>query len=106
MSKKSVKKKEIAPETYDVIEFPIVTEKSQAGSENNKVTFRVSPFADKTKVKLAVEKVFGVTVKKVNIVVVKGKTKIFRGKPGKRKDVKKAIVTLSEGQTIDIASKV
>jgi len=106
MSKKSVKKVEISPEIYDVIESPLVTEKSQAGTENNKVTFRVSPFADKVKVKKAVESIFGVTVNKVNIIVVKGKTKLFRGRPGKRNDVKKAIVTLAKGQVIDVASAV
>ncbi len=106
MSKKAVNKKEIAPEIYDVIESPLVTEKSQLAGEQNKVTFRVSPFANKEKVKQAVESVFGVSVVKVNIVVTKGKSKVFRGRPGKRKDVKKAIVTLAAGQSIDIASAV
>ena len=106
MSKKATKKKEISPELYDVIECPLVTEKSQVGVEHNKFTFRISPFANKEKVKLAIESVFGVTVKKVNIVVVKGKTKLFRGTSGKRKDTKKAIVTLAAGQTIDVASKI
>jgi large subunit ribosomal protein L23 len=103
---KSVNKKEILPEIYDVIESPLVTEKSQSASEQNKVTFVVSPSATKVKIKQAVETVFGVTVKKVNIIVVKGKTKLFRGKTGKRKDIKKAVVTLAEGQTIDMASAV
>lgn len=103
---KSVVKKEIHPEIYDVIGAPVVTEKSQAGIEQNKYTFKVSPFADKLKVKKAVEVIFGVSVASVNIVVVKGKKKLFRGKPGKRKDVKKAIVTLAAGQQIDIASKI
>lgn len=106
MSKKAVKKKELTPELYDVIESPLVTEKSQVASEQNKVTFRVSPCATKTKVKQAVEGVFGVTVKKVNIVVTKGKTKVFRGKTGTRSDVKKAIVTLNEGQSIDFTGKI
>jgi len=103
---KATKKKEIAPELYDVIESPLVTEKSQSGVEQNKVTFKVAPSANKIKVKLAIESIFGVSVVKVNVVVLKGKTKLFRGKPGKRKDVKKAIVTLAKGQTIDIASAI
>ena len=103
---KATKKKEIAPELYDVIESPLVTEKSQSGVEQNKVTFKVAPSANKSKVKLAIESIFGVSVVKVNVVVLKGKTKLFRGKPGKRKDVKKAIVTLAKGQTIDIASAI
>jgi large subunit ribosomal protein L23 len=103
---KAVSKKVITPELYDIVEFPIVTEKSQAGSESNKVTFRVADCANKTNVKRAVEAVFGVSVEKVNIIVTKGKTKVFRGRPGRRKDVKKAIVTLAEGQTIDMASAV
>ncbi len=103
---KVAKKKELTPEIYDVIESPLVTEKSQVASEQNKFTFTVSPFATKGKVKQAIESVFGVTVKKVNIVVTKGKTKVFRGKAGKRKDVKKAIVTLNAGQSIDLASKI
>jgi large subunit ribosomal protein L23 len=106
MSKKPVNKAEIVPEVYDIIQSPLVTEKSQAGSENSKVTFRVSPFSDKVKVKKAVELIFGVNVKKVNIIVVKGKVKLFRGRPGKRNDVKKAIVTLAKGQVIDVASAV
>ena len=104
MRAKAGNKKQISPEIYDVIESPVVTEKSQAGTEQNKVTFRISPYANKADVKLAVESVFGVSVTKVNVVVVKGKTKVFRGKPGKRKDVKKAIVTLKEGDRIDIAT--
>lgn len=103
---KAVKKIEVAPEHYDVIQAPLVTEKSQSATEQNKVTFRISPSATKTKVKQAVEAIFGVSVVKVNVVVTKGKTKLFRGKEGKRNDVKKAIVTLAEGQAIDIASAV
>lgn len=99
-------KKELSPELFDVIESPLITEKSQTGVDQNKFTFRIFPSANKEKVKKAIEGIFGVSVKKVNIVVVKGKTKTFRGKAGKRKDTKKAIVTLAEGQTIDIASKI
>ena len=103
---KAAKKKAVSPELYDVIENPVVTEKSQIGVEQNKFTFNIAPSATKTKVKKAVEAIFGVSVTKVNVIVVKGKTKVFRGTSGRRKDVKKAIVTLAEGQTIDTASKV
>ena len=103
---KLVNKKEVSADNYDVIQAPLVTEKSQAGVEQNKVTFRVAPSANKGAVKKAVEAIFGVSVVKVNIVVTKGKKKVFRGRPGKRSDVKKAVVTLAEGQAIDIASAV
>lgn len=91
---------------YDVIVRPIVTEKSTAGLEHNKVQFKVAATATKPRIKQAVETLFGVEVKSVNTVTVKGKTKRFRGLPGKRSDVKKAIVTLKEGQTIDFAAGV
>lgn len=103
---KATKKKELSPALYDVVQSPIVTEKSQSGVEHNKFTFKVSPCATKDKIKQAIEGIFDVSVKKVNIVVVKGKNKVFRGTAGRRKDVKKAVVTLAEGQTIDIAAKV
>lgn len=91
---------------YDVIVRPIVTEKSTAGLEHNKVQFKVAGTATKPRIKQAVESLFGVEVKSVNTVTVKGKAKRFRGLPGKRSDVKKAIVTLKEGQTIDFAAGV
>ncbi len=100
---KKTEKKELSPVLYDVIQSPVITEKSHKGSESNKYTFKVSSCADKGKVKQAVENLFGVTVTKVNIVVTKGKVKLFRGFVGKRKDVKKAIVTIATGQSIDIA---
>ncbi len=106
---KAAKKKEqakISPELYDVIQSPVVTEKSQNLIEQGKITLNVAPSATKDLVKRAVEGILGVTVKKVNITVVKGKTKKFRGTPGKRKDVKKAIVTLADGQTVDFSSKI
>lgn len=89
---------------YDVIVAPVVTEKSTMASESDQVVFDVAIDATKTEIKTAVETLFSVKVKAVNTLVRKGKTKRFRGFAGKRKDVKKAVVTLQEGQTIDIAS--
>ncbi len=89
---------------YDVIVAPVVTEKSTMASESDQVVFDVAIDATKTEIKTAVEALFSVKVKAVNTLVRKGKTKRFRGFAGKRKDVKKAVVTLQEGQTIDIAS--
>ncbi len=88
---------------YDVIVKPVVTEKSTVASEQNKVTFRISPTATKKDVKAAVESIFNVKVKKVNTINVEGKTKRFRGRPGQRSDFRKAVVTLEAGQTIDFA---
>ena len=89
---------------YDVIQRPLVTEKSTAQAEQNKVTFKISPTATKKDVKAAVESIFKVTVLKVNTVNVEGKVKRFRGKEGQRSDFRKAIVTLAAGQTIDFAA--
>ncbi len=89
---------------YDVIVAPVVTEKSTMASEHNQVVFDVAIDASKPEIKAAVEQLFSVKVKAVNVNVRKGKTKRFRGQIGKRKDVKKAIVTLVDGQAIDIAS--
>lgn len=89
---------------HDVLVRPVVTEKSTAASEFNKVTFMISPRADKIQVKQAVEHLFKVKVTKVNTVNIQGKTKRFRGQTGKRDDVRKAIVTLEAGQTIDLAA--
>lgn len=87
---------------YDIISSPVVTEKSARGSEHGQVTFRVPLDATKPQVKQAIEVLFGVKVKGVNTSVLKGKTKRFKGVMGKRGDVKKAIVTLEDGQTIDV----
>ena len=87
---------------YKMIIKPIVTEKSSLGSEYNQVTFQVSNNSTKGEIKVAVEKLFKVKVRKVNTSNVKGKLKSFRGSLGKRSDYKKAFVTLEEGQTIDI----
>lgn len=89
---------------YDVIVAPVVTEKSTMASEYDQVVFDVAIDATKPEIKTAVEALFSVKVKAVNTMVRKGKTKRFRGFAGKRKDVKKAVVTLQEGHTIDIAS--
>ena len=90
------------PRYYDVILAPIVTEKATASSEHNQVVFRVRRDATKPEIKEAVEKLFDVKVKHVNTLVKKGKNKVFRGMRGMQGDVKKAIVTLAEGYSIDI----
>ena len=89
---------------YDVIRKPLVTEKSTMASENGAVVFEVAIDANKPQIKEAVEAVFGVKVKAVNTTITKGKNKRFRGRPGTRKDVKKAYVTLEEGNTIDVTT--
>ena len=89
---------------YDILVRPIVTEKSTAANEFNKVTFAISPTATKFDVKQAVEALFKVSVKKVNTMNTEGKIKRFRGQPGQRSDLRKAIVTLAEGQSIDLAA--
>jgi large subunit ribosomal protein L23 len=100
------KKTEAQAWMYDVVRKPIVTEKSARGSENGQMTFEVAMDADKGKIKAAVETLFEVEVKAVNTLIQKGKTKRFKGIMGKRRDMKKAIVTLKEGQTIDTGSGV
>lgn len=92
------------PRHYDVIVAPVITEKATAASESNKVVFKVRKDATKPQIKEAVEKLFDVKVTGVNTLVRKGKTKMFRGRPGQQSDVKKAIVTLAEGQTIDVTT--
>jgi large subunit ribosomal protein L23 len=89
---------------YDVIRRPVVTEKSTMASEHNKVVFDVAIDATKPEIKAAVEALFSVKVKAINTNVRKGKQKRFRGKLGMRNDVKKAIVTLVDGQSIDIST--
>ncbi|MBU2888902.1 MULTISPECIES: 50S ribosomal protein L23 [Celeribacter] len=91
-------------ELYDVIRKPIITEKATLASENGAVVFEVAIDSNKPQIKKAIEELFGVKVKAVNTVVTKGKTKRFRGQPGKRKDVKKAYVTLEEGNSIDVTT--
>lgn len=89
---------------YQVILSPIVTEKSTALSEHNKVTMSVALDATKPEIKKALESLFKVKVKSVNTLRVKGKTKRFKGIKGQRSDRKKAIVTLAEGQSLDMTS--
>ncbi len=92
-------------ELYDVIRSPIVTEKSTMVSESNQVMFKVAMTATKPDIKEAVERLFNVKVSAVNTLIRKGKVKRFRGVKGQQSDFKKAVVTLEEGQTIDITSR-
>lgn len=89
---------------YDVILSPVITEKSTMASEFNQVTFEVPISATKPQIKGAVEDLFDVKVKAVNTVIMRGKIKRFQGMLGKRKKRKKAIVTLEEGQSIDVTT--
>jgi large subunit ribosomal protein L23 len=89
---------------YDVIVAPVITEKSTVLSEQNKVVFKVAPKATKPEIKAAIESLFGVKVTAVNTLVRKGKMKRFRGTIGRQSDVKRAVVTLAEGQTIDVTT--
>ena len=91
---------------YDVVLAPHITEKSTMVSEYNAVVFKVANDASKPEIKAAVEALFNVSVTKVNTILTKGKTKKWKGTPYKRSDFKKAIVTLAEGQTIDITAGV
>ena len=91
---------------YDIVLSPHITEKSTMLSEVNAVVFKVAPRATKPEIKAAVEALFGVKVIGVNTMVTKGKTKRWKGKPYQRSDVKKAIVRLAEGQSIDITEGV
>jgi large subunit ribosomal protein L23 len=93
-----------AERMYQVIVSPVVTEKATRLNELSQVTFRVSLDATKPEIKAAVESLFSVKVEAVNTVVMKGKTKRFRGREGRRSDWKKAIVTLQAGQTIDLTT--
>ena len=89
---------------YDVILAPVVTEKSTRVSEHNQVVFKVRMEATKPDIKAAVEGIFGVKVLAVNTLVQKGKMKRFKGRVGFRSDAKRAIVTLAEGQNIDVTT--
>ncbi|MGR3344329.1 MAG: 50S ribosomal protein L23 [Paracoccaceae bacterium] len=92
------------PEHYDVIRKPIITEKATMASESGAVVFEVAMSANKPQIKEAIENLFGVKVKAVNTTITRGKIKKFRGRPGRRRDVKKAYVTLQEGNTIDVST--
>ena len=87
---------------YDTILRPVITEKATMANENGQVTFAVAIDATKPQIKAAVEMLFNVKVMAVNTIVQKGKVKSFRGRPGRRSDTKKAMVTLAEGQNIDL----
>jgi large subunit ribosomal protein L23 len=89
---------------YDVIVAPHITEKATLASENNAVVFKVADKATKPEIKAAVEALFDVKVVSVNTLNQKGKTKRWKGKPYRRSDVKKAVVRLAEGQSIDVTS--
>lgn len=104
MKKTTVKeaKTEMTDRLYAVLRRPVITEKAMKVSEQGQVTFVVPMDATKPEIKKAVEGVFGVKVKAVNTLCVAGKTKLFRGKKGVRSDVKKAIVTLVDGEKIDV----
>jgi large subunit ribosomal protein L23 len=100
------KPQKAAPEArhYDIVLAPHITEKSTMLSETNSVVFRVAPGATKPEIKAAIEALFGVNVVSVNTLTSKGKTKRWQGKPYQRSDVKKAIVRLAAGQSIDVTS--
>jgi|SRR5690554_4657726 large subunit ribosomal protein L23 len=89
---------------YDVIVSPAITEKSTMASENNQVVFNVARKASKPEIKAAVEALFNVKVDSVNTLIRKGKVKRFRGTLGKQSDVKKAVVTLADGHSIDVST--
>lgn len=91
-------------EQYDVVRRPIITEKATMASEANAVVFEVAKAATKPEIKAAVEALFNVKVKAVNTSITKGKVKRFRGRPGRRNDVKKAYVTLEDGNAIDVTT--
>jgi len=91
---------------YDLVRSPVITEKATRLTEYNQVTFKVSLDASKPEIKAAVEGLFGVTVLAVNTIRVLGKAKMFRGRPGQRSDFKKAVVTLAQGQSIDVTTGV
>lgn len=103
---KTTKTKVSQERMYNLVLAPVITEKSTMGSEHNQVTFKVAMDASKPEIKAAVEGLFKVKVEAVNTVVVKGKTKRFRGTIGRRSDYKKAVVTLAEGSTIDVTTGV
>ena len=94
----------VKAEHYDVIRKPIITQKATIASEAGAVVFEGAIDSNKPQIKEAVEALFGVKVKAVNTTITKGKTKRFRGMMGRRRDVKKAYVTLEDGNTIDVST--
>lgn len=101
---KSNKSNNVSAKMYDTLVRPVITEKSMLSSEAGKVTFLVPLSATKDEVKVAVEAIFNVKVNKVNTIRQFGKEKRFRGYVGQRSDFKKAVVTLAEGQNIDVTT--
>lgn len=91
---------------YAIIRSPVITEKATMLTDRGQVVFRVAIDATKPEIKAAVETLFGVQVRSVNTLVSKGKNKRFRGRPGRRSDIKKAYVELAEGQTIDLTASI
>ena len=106
MKKTTVKKEQVAltEQMYETLRRPVITEKAMKVSEQGQVTFLVPMNATKPEIKKAVEGLFGVKVKAVNTLCVGGKTKMFRGTKGQRSDMKKAIVSLEDGQNIDVTT--
>jgi large subunit ribosomal protein L23 len=104
MAKKPAKAAAIDVNHYDVVLAPHITEKSTMLSEQNAVVFKVATDATKPQIKAAVEALFGVSVTGVNTLTSKGKTKRWKGRPYQRSDMKKAVVTLAEGQSIDVTT--
>ncbi len=101
---KSNNTNKVSAKMYDTLVRPVITEKSMLSSEAGKVTFLVPLSATKDEVKAAVETIFNVKVNKVNTIRQFGKEKRFRGYVGQRSDFKKAVVTLAEGQNIDVTT--
>ena len=91
---------------YEIIRGPVITEKATLASEHNQVVFRVALDASKPEIKTAIESLFKVKVKAVNTLRTNGKIKRFRGTIGRRPETKKAVVTLEEGQSIDVTTGV
>jgi large subunit ribosomal protein L23 len=104
MAKKPAKAAGISLRHYDVVVAPYITEKATMASEHNAVVFKVANDATKPEIKAAVEALFSVSVTKVNTIVQKGKTKKWKGTPYTKSDFKKAIVTLADGQSIDVTT--
>jgi large subunit ribosomal protein L23 len=105
MSKDTTPKKP-TPAQYEIVQAPAITEKSTLGSQHSQITFKVPLSASKPEIKAAVEALYKVKVKAVNTSILKGKEKRFKGILGRRSDIKKAIITLEAGQTIDISAAV
>ena len=95
-----------AERMYDIVRSPVITEKATMVSEHNQVVFRVPIDATKPEIRAAIEGLFKVKAVGVNTLVQKGKTKRWKGRPGKRNDVKKAVIRLAEGDSIDITTGV